>query len=558
METGAKRWIILLALTGVSRLPVTLAQAGGTGEMPQPDISLEEIISETEDETYATAVYEDLVSLASNPLDLNAATAEDLARLYFLNDFQIFSILDYRHKYGAMLSLSELRLIPGLREDLIAHILPYVTIGNPSLAPVSPTLRFRPRQTLLLRTRSSLPLREGFSSECDTALKFRGPPLSRLMKYEIRQDKDLRAGFTFESDAGERIPMDIRYGLFDFNSAFVELSHKGPVREAVIGDFRYETGCGLVNGTGRRGKSSQVILKQKNAGISRYASTSEAGFNRGAAVMLALDHWIIRGMLSRTKISASVLPDTDSTTVFTSTDLAGLHRNAREEPARNNLLFQQLGGGMGYSSGRLSANYNVLLQHFSKAYRYRIIPSRLSPVREQDRFTFHSLDFSYRDNRFLINGEVAAGDRRHPAILSTVTAWLHPLLTLNMSYRYYDPEYFCLNASAFAESDVRNEEGLYAGLEAAPFPFLNVSAYIDGYRFPLLRYFGVAPERGRDILLKTEFRTKPDVVVTTVLKYEKKLTGAVRDQPGIAKPGTQADFRAMAEMLLPPGCRTDR
>ena len=541
-----KTGILLMLLTGWTIM--TSTQAAGQDDPPMPDITLEEIMAETDDETYAAQVYEDLLFLASNPLNINTATEEDLARLYYLNDFQIFSILDYRKSYGVLLSLSELQLIPGLREDLIGHILPYVTTGNPSLVPVySGTKSFHARQNILLRTKFTWPVREGFRKDADSSLRFQGPPVSRLIRYELKAGKDLRAGFTMESDPGEPLAWnDLRRG-FDFSSAFFEIRDKGPLQELVAGDFRYASGCGLVAGTGRKSKSSEVILKQKNSGVSRSASAAEYGINRGLAAMFTHGNWNARMMLSAVKTSANTEMTGDSTEVFTTLNLSGLFRNEKETAFRHNLEEKQAGAGFGYRTGKFALDYNIMAQFFDKAYRYRIRPDRFSATRDEKDFYCQALDYTVRNSKLLINGETALGRHGHPATLNTLTAWLHPLLTICMSYRYYDPEYVSLNASAFAESDVRNEEGFYFGIEAYAFPFLKVSAYLDQYRFPWLKYNGISPEWGHDMLMKCEFKAGKDFNVTSLLKYEAKETGAVRDKPGISVPGNREDLRYMVE-----------
>ncbi len=523
------------------------AQSENGGEPPVPETSLEEIISGTEDESYAARICEDLAYLASNPVDLNTATEEDLARLYYLNDFQIFCILDYRKSYGTLLSLNELNLIPGLREDLIRHILPYVTIGNPAPGPVFSKKKIRPHQNILLRMKTSRPLKEGFREECDSSLKFGGPPFSVLMKYELRAGIHFRTGFTLENDPGEKFSWDKSRKGFDFSSAFLEIRDAGPLSRMVLGDFRYETGSGLVNGSGRRGKSAEVILKQKNAGISRYASAAENGFNRGLAMACSPGKLRFRMMVSSVKTSANTETSGDGEEIFTSLNITGLSRNDAEENSKNNLVQKQLGTGIGYQSDRFSVNYNFLLQSFDKPMRYRILTDRFSQVRDESRFYYHSVDFNYRRKLGLLTCEVATGNYFKPALLTNMIVWLHPLLTLCMNYRYYSPGYFCLNASAFAESDVRNEEGLYAGIETYPFSFLKLSAYIDGYRFPWLKYYGIAPERGRDFFLKAEIKTSMDFKIITLLKYESRHTGAVRNFPGIGSTGLQGDFRYLAE-----------
>ena len=515
-----------------------------------PEISLEEIIAGTDDESRAYEIYENLTDLADNPLDINNATGEDLARLYYLNDFQIYCILDYHESYGDLLSLNELYLIPGLREDLVRHILPYVTTGTPSLRPVSSSKHLYLKHRLIVRTLFSWPPKAGFDTSFDSTKRFRGPPVSRLMKYELKTNKNIQAGFTCESDPGEPFEWTPERHAFDFNSAYLEADHAGPFRKIVAGDFRYESGCGLINGGGRNGKSPEVILKQKNAGIRHYSSAGESGFRRGIAAMLVHGKLSGRCMFSRVKRPAIVMTAGHSSREFTSLDRAGLYRNKSEEALKHNIKETQAATGIGWQNGTFALNYNFLAQHFNLPYRHRILTDRFSATRDDRLLLYHSLDYSFRRSLFLVSGEAAIDKQWNPAFITNLTAWLHPLLTISMNYRYYAPKYMSLNASAFSESDVRNEEGFYFGLEAYPFRALKLSFYLDQYRFPWLKYNGIAPERGHDVLLKLDITPGKSCEIVSLLKYEEKETGVTRDHPGIGSTGHRSDLRWTSQVVF--------
>ncbi len=526
-----------------------MAQTDPASILPDAVVSLEDIITETNDESYAISVFEELSDLAVHPIDINTATEDDLTRLYYLNDFQIFLILDYRKTYGELLSLNELELITGLREDLIRHILPYVTIGHPSPGPSpSSNNKYRLKHGLILRSRCSWPYREGFKDTSDSVSHFKGPPYSRLMKYEIRAGKNLRGGITLESDAGEHITWEKSQRGFDFSSAFIEIKDKGPIRKIILGDYRFDSGCGLVKGSGRRGKSSEVIPKQKLPGISRYASASESGFNRGLAAAGSFGKLNLRILLSTIKISARTEPADDGSTVFTGLNQSGLFRNETEAALKNDLRESQFGTGIGYGGRRFSINYNFLSTWYDRYYRFRIRTDRFSPLREANNFMYHSLDALYRRGNFLVNGEAAMDRWGHPALITGVTASLHPLLTLAMNFRYFHPGYYNPYASAFSESGVRNEAGFYLAVVTYPFRFLKLSAYIDQYRFPWLRYYSVAPERGKDVLLKSDVTINPSFTMVSLLKYEIKQTGRTTPGAGIGSTGSQRDLRFMTQI----------
>ncbi|MDR0691561.1 MAG: helix-hairpin-helix domain-containing protein, partial [Prevotellaceae bacterium] len=85
--------------------------------------------AEEEDPDMA-ALYECYESLLEHPLNLNSATAEELAGLQLLTDFQIQSLLEYRKNYGQLYSIHELPLIHGFNEQLAAQLTPFITVAT--------------------------------------------------------------------------------------------------------------------------------------------------------------------------------------------------------------------------------------------------------------------------------------------------------------------------------------------------------------------------------------------------------------------------------------------
>lgn len=67
-----------------------------------------------EDSERFESLYSELSYLSEHPIDLNTTTAESLRRLPFLSDTQVEAILSYRRKYGALLTVYELKNIAAL------------------------------------------------------------------------------------------------------------------------------------------------------------------------------------------------------------------------------------------------------------------------------------------------------------------------------------------------------------------------------------------------------------------------------------------------------------
>ena len=66
---------------------------------------VEEMALEVEDETYIESLYADLSYIVEHPFEINSVTEEQLKRLPFLSDLQIQKLLEYRKRYGKMVTL---------------------------------------------------------------------------------------------------------------------------------------------------------------------------------------------------------------------------------------------------------------------------------------------------------------------------------------------------------------------------------------------------------------------------------------------------------------------
>ena len=82
---------------------------------------IEEMASETEDEERIEALYTDLSYLIEHPFELNTVTEGQLKRLPFLSDLQIRELLEYRSRYGKMLTLYELKNVEAFDLAYIIH-----------------------------------------------------------------------------------------------------------------------------------------------------------------------------------------------------------------------------------------------------------------------------------------------------------------------------------------------------------------------------------------------------------------------------------------------------
>ena len=91
---------------------------------------IEEMASETEDEERIEALYTDLSYLTEHPFELNTVTEGQLKRLPFLSDLQIRELLEYRSRYGKMLTLYELKNVEAFDLETISLLVLFIYISE--------------------------------------------------------------------------------------------------------------------------------------------------------------------------------------------------------------------------------------------------------------------------------------------------------------------------------------------------------------------------------------------------------------------------------------------
>src|SRR5690606_7983323 len=131
-----------------------------------------------------TELIEMLEDLRENPLDVNRATAEELAQVPSFSPIVARAIVRFRDEHGLFGSIPELRAVEGVDPETYLEARPYLTIGlplprlapEPSRYPEVPTLaavRANARVEVLQRLQRRLDLGRGYEALPDS---LRGTP----------------------------------------------------------------------------------------------------------------------------------------------------------------------------------------------------------------------------------------------------------------------------------------------------------------------------------------------------------------------------------------------
>lgn len=142
---------------------------------------------------------------------------------------------------------------------------------------------------------------------------------------------------------------------------------------------------------------------------------------------------------------------------------------------------------------------------------------------EGDRLCNAGIDYTYLWGRILFFGETAFDESEGFASLNGIL--LSPLsrLSLLCLSRLYLKSYHSFFANSFAEgSYINNEHGLYLGVEVRPVKYWKLSAYVDSFVFPWLKYGIDAPSSGYDVLFRVDYSPKRYANMYLKCKYKRK------------------------------------
>src|SRR4051812_17615092 len=85
-------------------------------DYPRKEVDLsrlaEDLVGFQDQDANYEEIYENLVQILSNPIDLNTANAEQLRMLHLLDEKQIQQLLNYKETQSRFFSIYELQAVP--------------------------------------------------------------------------------------------------------------------------------------------------------------------------------------------------------------------------------------------------------------------------------------------------------------------------------------------------------------------------------------------------------------------------------------------------------------
>lgn len=487
-----------------------LSLTAGAQQVTDPQQVVADIIevltaSSDAEQDYSELV-DDLLQLADNPLNLNAARKSDLQKLFFLSDFQIESLLSYRDSTGKILSVYELQLVPGFDLIDVERIIPFVVAGE-LVKPVKATDFTQGKHDFFTRFKTILQTPVGFENDYTGSGKYLGNKYALYSRYRYKSNR-LQLGLTAENDAGEPLFNGTFPTGFDYLSGFAQINDIGRIKRLVVGDFRAEFGQGVTFWNSLTfGKSANIMAFHKRGrGIVPHSSAYESQFLRGAGITLNFRNIDFSIFASYQNIDGNLVDTVSSGELsFSSLPETGYHRTVSEIESRRNIPELVCGGNIILTLNRLKLGTTVV---YNRIYADNLKSQpiyTLTPAATERLVWGLNADYFYRQH--LIYGEIGVNlQSQKLAVLFGGQFRLSNRVQLSVLGRNYSTSYETRYTAGLAEgTGTTNEQGLLIGLNLLAAKGWKVSGYVDLFRFPWMRYGVYSPSTGKDYLLQSEY-----------------------------------------------------
>ncbi|ATL45803.1 hypothetical protein COR50_00745 [Chitinophaga caeni] len=420
-------------------------------------------------------------------LALNRCSEGDLAALEILDPLQLEQFFLYKEQLGDLTSIYELQAIPHFDLFTIQRLLPYVKVGDDFEAYYSwKELFTKGNANITLRLGRTFPKARGFIAEDSISPHYRGDPFKSMLRFRYQLGGYASLNLLVEKDAGEQF---IRSGKPDFSSFHLMIGKKGVLKQLIIGDYLVCLGQGLMQWQGMpAGKGNDLLsIKKSSAVLKPYTSPGEFYFYRGAAMTLGKRGYSLTTFFSRRKLDA-IMEQDSSAGWRSSIQKTGYHRTILELEREKKLRQITAGASLSYHKRSLFVQANYLLERSATPFKagnalyqyFKDTSARSQHLGISYQWNFRNL-FAYGEYVYMRPGA--------SAFINTCMLSFHAKLQAAILFRSYTPSYTAPHARAFgAQSTVSNETGFYMGLQYQFNKRVKISAYMDLYKFPWLKY----------------------------------------------------------------------
>ncbi len=546
------RILILAIAILLTAVPQTGAQEYYSTRSVVVEDLIEMIARDSEEELDYHTLFQDIYNYLEEPLNINAATRDELEKLHLLTDFQIISLQNYVAENGAVLSIYELPLVYGFNESLARTIEPLIELGPPQRA--MPAKRKSSHQ-LFMRVSSVLEEQQGYSDIPDSIMAakpnsaYPGNRLRLMTKYRYKWGNKILIGYNGDKDAGEQFFSGDNTQGFDFNSAYIRINDVWKFKSIMLGDYQVKTGQGLSLWSGLAfGKSPDILnIRKKGKALNHYNSVDENRFMRGVSATVGLGDFDLTGFISYKNIDANMLDDTlTGNRMFSSFQSSGYHRTAAEIADQDAVRETIAGGNVIWNTDRLRLGA-TFLHYFYDAEYNRNYSTGSMPGGGMKSNTNIGADYSVGLQRLSLFGEVSYSVNSAVnhftdkwAILNGASFQLHPQVSMSVLHRYLGAGFYARYGNAFRENSRNsNENGIYTGIEVLPLPHWKITAYLDAYSFPFLTKLIADGHSGFDYHIQADYTERDQLSGYLRYRYKtrpSRINSGGSMGPDLAKP----------------------
>jgi hypothetical protein len=508
------------------------------------DQLIENLVPEPVTNNEEFSVIDYLEDLQKEPININIADLTILQKIPELDINYARLIIQHREKYGHYFSTNELFTIKGLPKYITNNIKPFITISDPikqnvdNIQSNTSVLNFA---RINLRSRISQDLR---GKNDLTNEDYPGSGLKIYNRVTLQNDHG-EAGILTEKDPGER-------SYFDFISFHLYLKNIGPLQKAVLGDFMFEFGQGLIlGGLFGYSKATDAVFptKSKENLIHPYSSTDENRYFRGIAVSSEFNEFQISVLYSNHKIDAVI--DSISGEV-SSLITSGYHRTNSELINHNTLNVTSMGVCGEYSYNKL---FNLGVLYFTSKFN-NILSGNLLYAPKGNGFNYFSTSYEcLLIPTIMLSGETAY-DFKSIATINSLQISFNKNFLFVTSIRNYPRNFNSLYGNSLAEqkNKVQNETGFYNGFKILT-ELGTINFYYDQFKFPFGSYRFPISNTGEEFMFSYTNMFNDVIYIKTKYKYENKdYLLNQDDQKSIVRRGRN-DFRVSLSWKLSQSVR---
>jgi hypothetical protein len=432
------------------------------------------------------------------PLDLNNSSPEELELSGLFTRFQLYNLLQYRAKYGALYSIHELSALPGFHRSKVLELEPFICLQQ---VPINKRKK-NSKHFMMMDIARTFPASKGYSKEMYPGISsgYMGTPLKTCIRIRSQPGKNLRMALTYEKDAGELFLYENRP---QFLSSYLSYYGEGVIRHLVIGNFRLNQGLGLVNGAGFMHQPGNfVVNSQSISRIKPYASKTEALYNRGFACHLGQNkiQFLIWASHCRINLSPSALtenPDGDNWLNYQRT--SGLFRNSDELECRDLAFRVHTGIQSVYRYKQLAVGIMSSTEWlYPGGKALELLEKKPVPAFHQK----SSLHANWQKNQIQVFGELSTAGYNSLACLVGSLYQFNDFIRGTILLHHYGTDYKGSLPSSYASgSTISNEQGAAFFLQTETGKYMTAELCGELFRYLSPRYQTRVPSKGYSLNL---------------------------------------------------------